>query len=132
MLKNALNCSHYCILFIAMTSADSDHIHSSFTVCSIVLSITLLGDCLDALYHIVTFIICRICWFHVLLAYLVYQPKSLIQSCFVRRCWHCWCRCHHHHHLCTPPPGTGLNIETSYLVHIIICTYVPHICTSNI
>ena len=25
-------------------------------------------------------------------------------------CWH-W-------HLCTPPPGTGLDIETSYLVHI--------------
>ena len=34
----------------------------------------------------------------------------------VRR-W-CWCRC-----LCTPPPGTGLDIETSYLVQI---------CTSNI
>ena len=32
-----------------------------------------------------------------------------------------WC-CH----LGTPPPGTLLDIETSYLVHI--CTYVPHIC----
>ena len=39
--------------------------------------------------------------------------------------WH-W----HRRHLCTPPPGTWLDIETSYLVHI--CTYVPHICTSNI
>ena len=28
------------------------------------------------------------------------------------------------------PLGTGLDIETSYLVHI--CTYAPHICTSNI
>ena len=35
----------------------------------------------------------------------------------------CW-------HLCTPPPGTGLYIETSYLVYL--CTCVPHICTSNI
>ena len=42
------------------------------------------------------------------------------------RHWHqCW-----HHHLCTFPPGTGLDKETSYLVYI--CTYVPHICTSNI
>ena len=67
------------------------------------------------------------------LAHLVYQPKSLIQSCFVFcYCigigvvlhWHwCWC-------LCTPSPGTGLYIETSYLVHI--CTWVPHVCTSNI
>ena len=32
-----------------------------------------------------------------------------------RRAYWC-CR----HHLCTPPPGTGLDIETSY-----ICTYVP-------
>ena len=55
------------------------------------------------------------------LAHLVYQPKSLIQSCFVHRHW-----CH----LCTPPPGTGLDIETSYLVYI--CTYIPHMCTSNI
>ena len=39
----------------------------------------------------------------------------------------CWCQ---HHCLCTPPPGTWLDIETSYLVYI--CTYVPHICTSNI
>ena len=41
-------------------------------------------------------------------------------------CWHQ----HHHCRLCTPPPGTWLDIETSDLVHI--CTYVPHICTSNI
>ena len=33
--------------------------------------------------------------------------------------WHCC-------HLCTPPPGTGLDIETSYLVYI--CTFVPNIC----
>ena len=30
---------------------------------------------------------------------------------------------HRHRHLCTPPPGTWLDIETSYLVHI--CTCVP-------
>ena len=30
--------------------------------------------------------------------------------------------------LCTPPPGTGLDIETLYLVHV--CTYVPHICVA--
>ena len=61
------------------------------------------------------------------LAHLVYQPKSLIQPCFVChwRHWH-----HHRHRLCTPPPGTGLDIETSHLVHT--CTYVCHICTSNI
>ena len=35
-----------------------------------------------------------------------------------------WC------HLCTPPPGTGLNKETLYLVYM--CTYISHICTSNI
>ena len=59
------------------------------------------------------------------LAHLVYQPKNLIQLCFVCR-WCCW----HWHHLCTPPPGTWLDIKTLYLVHI--CTHVPHICTSNI
>ena len=32
----------------------------------------------------------------------------------------CWCQ---HCRLCTPPPGTWLDIETSYLVHM--CTYVP-------
>ena len=42
-------------------------------------------------------------------------------------CQHCW---HWHRHLCTPPSGTGLDIETSYLVHI--CTYIPHICSLNI
>ena len=49
----------------------------------------------------------------------------------------------HHHHWHHPmlasvsvsssghtSPGTWLDIETSYLVHI--CTYVPHICTPNI
>ena len=40
-----------------------------------------------------------------------------------------WCQCWHHH-LCTPLPGTGLDIETSYLENI--CTYVPHVFTSNI
>ena len=54
----------------------------------------------------------------VFLAHLVYQPKSLTQSCIVSH--HRWCRCRHWHHLCTPPPGTGLDIETSYLV--FICT----------
>ena len=56
------------------------------------------------------------------LAHLVYQPKSLIQSCFVHHHWH-W-HCHRwHHHLYTPPPATGLGIETSYLVYL--CTYAP-------
>ena len=36
----------------------------------------------------------------------------------------------HHHHLCKPPPGTGLDRETSYLEYT--CTYAPHVCTSNI
>ena len=61
------------------------------------------------------------------LAHLAYQPKSLVQSCFIRcRHWHQ----HWHHHLCTPPLGTGLDIETAYLVYI--STYVPHKCTWNI
>ena len=68
------------------------------------------------------------------LAHLVYQPKSLLQSCIVRhRCcnWH-WC--HWRCHLCTPPPGTRLDVETSYLVYIIIYAPPPppHVCTSNI
>ena len=37
---------------------------------------------------------------------------------------------HQHHLLCTPPPGTWLDIEASYLVPI--CTYIPHICSPNI
>ena len=50
-------------------------------------------------------------------------PSCIILHCW---CWHqCWCQC-----LCTPPLGTGLDTEMSYLVHI--WTYVPHICTSNI
>ena len=60
------------------------------------------------------------------LAHLVYQPKSLIQSCFVHHHWHR----HHWRHLCTPPPVIGLDIETSYL--LCIYTYIPHICTLNI
>ena len=47
------------------------------------------------------------------LDHLVYQSKSLIQPCCVRRrrCWHwCWRR------LCTPLLATVLNIQTSYLV----------------
>ena len=56
------------------------------------------------------------------------EPYTIMNcpSCIVLRRW---CQ-HWHQHLCTPPPGTGLDIETSYLVHI--CTYIPHICTSNI
>ena len=54
------------------------------------------------------------------LTHLVYQPRGLIQSCFVRRHWH----------LCTPPPATWFNIETLYLVYM--CTYALHMCTSNI
>ena len=62
-----------------------------------------------------------------LLAHLVYQPKSLTHaSCGVV----ILCRWHQHWHLCTPPHGTGLDIEASYLVHT--CTYVPHMFTSNI
>ena len=50
------------------------------------------------------------------LAHLVDQPKSLIQSCLVHhRLWR--------QHLCTPPPGTWLDTETSYLVYI--CTHAP-------
>ena len=50
----------------------------------------------------------------------------------VMRHRHHWCWRHHHRcwHLCTPLLATGLDIQTSYLVHI--CTYAPHICTSNI
>ena len=47
----------------------------------------------------------------------------LCPSCVIilHRCQHqCW---HQHWHLCTPPPGTGLDIETSYLVHT--CKYAP-------
>ena len=43
----------------------------------------------------------------------------LCPSCVVVLCWH------RHWHLCTPPPGTGLDIETSYLVHI--CPPFMHI-----
>ena len=32
---------------------------------------------------------------------------------------------HWHWHLYTPPPATGLYVETLYLVHI--CTYAPHL-----
>ena len=55
------------------------------------------------------------------LAHLVYKPKEPYTpyTCIV---------CHQHwnrrHHLCTPPPTTGLDIETSYLEYL--CTYVPH------
>ena len=63
------------------------------------------------------------------LAHLVYQPKSLIQSCFVHR--HCCCHpasalassVHTSH-------SAQLNIESSYLVHR--CIFVHHTCTSNI
>ena len=60
-----------------------------------------LAQCQIRVYFLVSF-----------LAHLVYQPKSLVESCFVRH-WH-WCWHWHHHHLYTPPPGTGLDIETSY------------------
>ena len=56
------------------------------------------------------------------------EPYTIMNcpSCVILHHWHRhWCRC-----LCTPPPGTGLDIETSYLIHV--CTCVPHICTSNI
>ena len=75
------------------------------------------------LWHFITF--------HLLfgfLAHLVYQPKSLIQSCFVRHC-HC-ISISIVIIICAHTPDTWLDIETSYLVHI--CTYVSHICTSNI
>ena len=36
----------------------------------------------------------------------------------------------HQNHMCSPPSGIVLDIETSYWVHM--CTYIPHICTSNI
>ena len=48
------------------------------------------------------------------------EPYTIMNCPIVHRHpWHqCW-----HHCLCKPPPGTGLGIETSYLVYI--CTYVP-------
>ena len=47
------------------------------------------------------------------LAHLAYQPKSLKQSCLVRR-RHC---CQHWHHcLCTPLLTTALDVATSNLV----------------
>ena len=52
------------------------------------------------------------------------STKEPIQSYIVFRRWH-WRR-----HQCTPPLGTGLNIETSQLAYI--CTNIPHTCTSNI
>ena len=51
----------------------------------------------------------------------------LCPSCVIilHHCWHwCW------HHLYTPTLATGLDMEASYLVHF--CTYVHHICKSNI
>ena len=63
------------------------------------------------------------------LAHLVYQPKSLMQSCFVvhHPHWHCPTLALSSVHT---SPGTWLDIETSYLVYI--CTYVPHMCISDI
>ena len=65
-----------------------------------------------------------------LLAHLVYQPKSLIQSCFVRRASSSsvlslalvLASASSYVHTF---PGTGLDIETSCLV--FLCTHVPHI-----
>ena len=47
------------------------------------------------------------------------EPYTIMNcpSCVILHHWH---QCHR---LCIPPPGTGLDIETSYLVYI--CTYVP-------
>ena len=58
------------------------------------------------------------------LAHLVYQPKSLIQPWFVC-CWHHWCWCHHH--LCTPPPGTGLEGNFTFGIHMHACPPHMHI-----
>ena len=64
------------------------------------------------------------------LAHVVYQPKSLIQSCFVHHLWHR--QCHPASALVSVHTlsDTGLYVETLYLVHIY--TYIPHLCTSNI
>ena len=61
--------------------------------------------------------------YYIFLAHLVYQPKNLVQLCFVCRRWRWHHHQHWHHRLCTPPPATGLDIEASYLVYR--CTYVP-------
>ena len=53
------------------------------------------------------------------LAHLVYQPKSLLQSCIVHRHWH--------RHLCTPPCATELDIETLYLVSYTLPIYAHQI-----
>ena len=58
-------------------------------------------------------VVCRsmTMFIHLLLAHLVYQPKSLVQSCFVFR------------RLCTPPPGTGRESDIDsyrYRKHLLI------------
>ena len=70
-----------------------------FDICILVLPLT----CTLFLFVRLMLCIMLLFNFHVL-GHLAYQPKSLIQSCFVCRHWH-W-------HLCTPLLATGLNIET--------------------
>ena len=62
----------------------------------------------------------------VIVPFLVKILETETETGILHSCWH---RCLHRH-LCTPLLATGLNIQTSYLVHI--CTYAPHVCTSNI
>ena len=59
------------------------------------------------------------------LAHLVYQPMSLNKHALSVIVWVSVGVI-----ICAPPLATGLDIEAFYMVHI--CTYVPHICTSNI
>ena len=64
-------------------------------------------------------------FFFFFLVHLVYQPKSLIQSCFVcRRHWYrCW-----HHHLCSPPSGTRVRHRNFiFCIHMHICPLYVHI-----
>ena len=85
------------------------------------------GQFLRAKLH--TVILHKLQQFNVLLIWFINQRALYNHELSVMRhrrwhwCWQHWC-------LCTPPPGTGLDKETSYLVYM--CTYIPHICTLNI
>ena len=60
------------------------------------------------------------------LAHLVYQPRNLIQSCFVRRASFCVVilgHCPRRRHLCTPLLATELDIETSCDMNMPICPW---------
>ena len=77
--------------------------------------------------------VCNVCVTHACNFWLIWfinQRASYNHALCVGILCQCWCQHWHWYCLCIPLLATGLNIKTSYLVHI--CTYVPHICTSNI